>query len=274
VIGVIGGSGLYSLLADARKVACTTPYGPPSDPPTVGEIDGVPVAFVPRHGIDHRFPPHMVNYRANVRALFDLGVRRIVAPTAAGSLVRELPPGAIAVPDQLVDRTTGREATYATGPGSCGVAFDRPYCSRMRRAALASLRALGIAPRDGGTVVVVQGPRFSTRAESRWYAASGFTIVNMTQYPEAVLARELGMCYVNVSLITDYDVGFAGDEAIAPVTMASAIEVLGRNNDLVRRAVRGIAAAAPEGECECVRPDATPRLRRLAAPSHPAHARP
>ncbi len=209
-IGVFGGSGLYALLDDPVEIEVPTPYGAPSGPLHLGHIGDRRVAFLPRHGPGHEFPPHRINYRANVWALRQVGVTRILAPCASGSLQPEVKPGHFVVCDQLVDRTYGREQTYFDGPGAVHVSLAEPYCPQLRRLAVESVDAEGITVHDGGTVVVIQGPRFSTRAESVWYRELGWNVVNMTQYPEAALARELGICYVSIALITDYDVGVEG----------------------------------------------------------------
>lgn len=199
---MIGGSGLYTFLGpDARTVSMDTPYGAPSAPITVGGVGEHQVAFLPRHGVRHEFSPHTIPYRANMWALRALGVRRIFAPCAVGCLSLELGPGAMVVPDQLVDRTRGRDDTYFD-TGGVHVGFGDPYCPTLRAAAVG---LPGVV--DGGTMVVIQGPRFSTRAESKWFASQGFTLVNMTGYPEAVLARELEMCYAALALVTDLDAG-------------------------------------------------------------------
>lgn len=202
MLGVIGGSGFYSFFGcDARCINVDTPYGPPSGAITVGTVGQHEVAFLPRHGANHEFAPHAVPYRANMWALRALGVRRIFGPCAVGSLTPDLGPGAIVVPDQLVDRTSGRKDTYFDS-GGVHIEFADPYCPTLR-VAVAELP--GVI--DGGTVVVIQGPRFSTRAESRWFASQGFTLINMTGYPEAVLAREMEMCYAPIALVTDLDAG-------------------------------------------------------------------
>lgn len=202
MLGVIGGSGFYTFFgSDARSVNLDTPYGGPSAPITVGRVGEHEVAFLPRHGLSHEFSPHVVPYRANMWALRALGVRRVFGPCAVGSLTPELGPGAIVVPDQLVDRTRGRQDTYFDS-GGIHVGFADPYCPTLRAAAT---DLPGVV--DGGTMVVVQGPRFSTRAESQWFAREGFTLINMTGYPEAVLARELEMCYAAIGLVTDLDAG-------------------------------------------------------------------
>ncbi len=202
VLGVIGGSGFYTFFgSDARRINLDTPYGEPSAAITVGAVGNHEVAFLPRHGAQHRYSAHTVPYRANMWALRALGVRRVFGPCAVGSLTADLPPGTVVVPDQLVDRTRGRADTYFDS-GGVHVDFADPYCPTLR-AAVTGLP--GVI--DGGTMVVIQGPRFSTRAESQWFAAAGFGLVNMTGYPEAVLARELEICYATIALVTDLDAG-------------------------------------------------------------------
>lgn len=239
-VGVFGGSGFYSLIENAREVAVETPYGAPSDVLALGEIAGKRVAFLPRHGKDHRFPPHTINYRANMYAMKSLGVKRIIGPTACGSLSPRVKPGSMVVADQVVDRTTGRIDTFYDGPITTHVSFADPYCPTMRPIAIDALKSLDIETHDRGTIVVVQGPRFSTRAESKWFSSAGWEVINMTQYPECYLARELQMCYVNISLITDYDVGLEGIEGIKPVSHHEVIEVFNSNNARVKDAIRRI----------------------------------
>lgn len=233
-IGVFGGSGFYSLIENAREVTIETPYGAPSDRLALGEIAGKRVAFLPRHGKDHRFPPHTINYRANLYAMKMLGVKRIIAPTACGSLKTEVKPGSMVVADQVVDRTTGRADTFYDGPITTHVSFADPYCPTLRPLAIASLKEIGVETHERGTIVVIQGPRFSTRAESKWFQDAGWEVINMTQYPESYLARELEICYVNISLITDYDVGLEGME---PVSHHAVIEVFNKNNARVKDAI-------------------------------------
>jgi len=230
-IGVFGGSGFTRFLDDAEEVTVETPYGPPSDRFTVGELGGRRVAFLPKHGREHHLPPHRIPYRANVWAMRELGVRRILGPCAAGSLDPAVPPGTFVVCDQFVDRTRGREDTFYDGPEVTHVAAADPYCPDLGRRLVATGRALGLDVRDGGTVVVIGGPRFSTRAESAWFRAQGWQVVNMTAYPEGWLARELALCYANVSLITDYDVGVDGE---GRVSAADVVEVFRRSNDRLR----------------------------------------
>ena len=251
-IGVFGGSGLYSLLDDPREVELTTPYGAPSGPLHLGTIGDHRVAFLPRHGPTHAFPPHRINYRANLWALHELGVTRVLAPCASGSLQPEIRPGHFVVCDQLVDRTYDREQTFFDGPGATHVSFADPYCPQLRAVAADAVAAEGIPVHDHGTVVVVQGPRFSTRAESNWYREAGWHVVNMTQYPEAYLARELGMCYAAIALITDYDVGVEGVEGAVPVTQAEVFGFFERNADRVRDVLgRAILTVPAERTCNC-----------------------
>ncbi|MBV8491189.1 MAG: S-methyl-5'-thioadenosine phosphorylase [Candidatus Eremiobacteraeota bacterium] len=248
-IGVFGGSGFYSLIENPHEAWIETPYGSPSDRVHLGEIAGRRVAFLPRHGRDHHYPPHVINYRANVYAMKALGVQWIVGPTACGSLAKNVAPGSMVVADQVVDRTNGRVDTFYDGPITTHVAFSDPYCPTLRPIAIESLESLGIETHPRGTVVVVQGPRFSTRAESKWYQSQGWEVINMTQYPECYLARELEMCYVNISLITDYDVGLEG---IPPVSHAAVIEVFKKNNERVRNAIGRIVERIPLGtDCSC-----------------------
>ncbi|HEY5426484.1 MAG TPA: S-methyl-5'-thioadenosine phosphorylase [Candidatus Tumulicola sp.] len=248
-IGVFGGSGFYSLIDGADEAWIETPYGAPSDRVSVGEIAGKRVAFLPRHGKDHRFPPQSINYRANVYAMKSLGVRWILGPTAAGSLKKEVAPGSMVVCDQVVDRTKARADTFYSGPRTTHVSFADPYCPTLRPIAIAALESLGIETHRRGTVAVIEGPRFSTRAESKWFQSQGWEVVNMTQYPECYLARELEMCYVNVSLITDYDVGLEG---MAPVSRDAVIEVFNRNNRHLNDAIAEIVARiAVDADCTC-----------------------
>lgn len=233
-IGVFGGSGFYSFLDDVEEVVLETPYGPPSDSYFVGEIGGKRVAFLPRHGRRHQHPPHMINYRANVWGMKALGVTKIIGPCASGSLKREVGLGSFVVCDQFVDRTTARRDTFYDGPISTHVSAADPYCPTLRAALVVAGKDLGITMHERGTVVVIQGPRFSTRAESRWFSASGWDVINMTAYPEGYLARELELCYANVSLITDYDVGVTDDPSIPPVSHHDVVKVFEDNNARLR----------------------------------------
>ena len=240
-IAVVGGSGFYEFLEDAEQVKIDTPFGAPSDPVTVGEVSGRRVAFLPRHGRDHRFPPHKIPYRANMWALRSIGARRVLAPTAVGSLTASYGPGTLVIPDQLVDRTRTREATYFD-EGACHVPFADPYCPSVRPVAIATAREQGWVPASSGTLVVIEGPRFSSRAESQWFAAQGWTLVGMTGHPEAVLARELALCYTPLALVTDLDAGVEEGEG---VTQAEVFEVFAANIKRLRDLVATIIAALP-----------------------------
>lgn len=247
-IGVIGGSGFYSLLDGLDEVRVDTPYGPPSDPLMIGEVGDRRVAFLPRHGRDHRLPPHRVNYRANLWALRTVGVRQVLGPCAVGGLRPELGPGTLVVPDQLVDRTWGREQTFYD-EGAVHVSVADPYCVNGRAVVLAAARRAGWLPVDGGTMVVVQGPRFSTRAESRWFAGNGWSVVGMTGHPEATLARELALCYTSVAVVTDLD---AGVEQGQGVSHAEVLEVFARNVERLRSLLLSAIPALPvQRDCAC-----------------------
>jgi 5'-methylthioadenosine phosphorylase len=246
-LAVIGGSGLYALLSDAEEVRAQTPYGEPSDPITVAEVEGRRVAFLPRHGKDHRYPPHRIPYRANLWALHDIGVRQIVAPCAVGGLRPDLGAGTFVIPDQLIDRTTGRAQTFYDDR-AVHVNFADPYCPTGRAVAARKARDNGIETHDG-TMVVVEGPRFSTRAESRWYTAMGGAVVNMTGHPEAVLARELAVCYTAIALVTDLDAGVEGEHG---VTQEEVFRVFAENTERLRGLLFDVLAALPKDrDCPC-----------------------
>jgi len=248
-IGVFGGSGFYSLLDSVEEREVETPYGRPSAPVAIGQLSGKSVAFIPRHGKRHELPPHRIPYRANVWALCDLGVRRIIGPCASGALRVDFVLGEFVVCDQFVDRTCGRSDTFYDGPETTHVSAADPYCADLRRLLLETAAELGIPARDGGTVVVVQGPRFSTRAESRWYSELGGDVINMTAYPECHLARELGLCYATVAMVTDYDVGVEGRE---PVSAADVLRVFGENNERLRRLLHAViprVGSQPDDVC-------------------------
>lgn len=235
-VGIFGGSGFYSFLDDVHEEQVPTPWGDPSAPVTVGHVEGVRVAFLPRHGRRHELPPHRVNYRANVDAMRRLGVRALVAPFAAGSLQPAIAPGDLVVVDQLVDRTSGRAETFHDhfddGPRHASLAD--PYDEGLRRVIVDVARGQGATVHDGGTVVVVNGPRFSTRAESEWFRSAGWHVVNMTQHPEAALAREAGLAYAGFALVTDYDAGAAHLPDVVPVTQEEVFALFERNLDRLR----------------------------------------
>ena len=230
-VGVFGGSGFYSFLDDVEEVEVDTPYGKPSAPFTIGDVGGTRVAFLPRHGRRHELPPHAIPYRANLWAMKELGVRRVIGPNASGSLKPELEPGTFVLCDEFVDRTAARESTFYDGPQTTHVSAADPYCPDLRRLLVETAGELGIKARDGGTVVVIQGPRFSTRSESQWFQAAGWDVINMTAYPEGYLARELELCYANISMVTDHDVGVEGT---APVSHEQVVTVFNENNEKLR----------------------------------------
>ena len=247
-LGVIGGSGLYALLDDVEEVPVSTPYGDPSAPLVVGEVGGRRVAFLPRHGRDHELPPHKIPYRANLWALRSVGVRQVLAPCAVGGLQTALGPGTLVVPDQLVDRTSGRVQTFHD-TGAVHVPFADPYCPVGRATAVSS--ATDWPAVDGGTMVVVEGPRFSTRAESLSYSRQGWSVINMTGFPEAVLARELALCYTSIALVTDLD---AGVDSGSHVTQEEVFRVFGENTARLRTTLFDVLAALPtERSCPCPR---------------------
>lgn len=252
-IGVFGGSGFYSLTqGPIERVPVQTPYGSPSDSIAIGRMGDVRVAFLPRHGPHHSIPPHEINYRANLWAMAQLGVSRVIAPTAAGSLQPGVKPGDFVVCDQFVDRTYNRQQTFYDGPRVVHISSADPYCSDLREHSIAVARELGIEVHQRGTVVVIQGPRFSTRAESQWFSRQGWEVINMTQYPEVVLARELAMCYVNIALITDYDAGLEGEHGIAPVSVVEVVNVLNDNNERVRQMIEAlIPRLGNRRTCDC-----------------------
>ncbi|ROO87717.1 5'-methylthioadenosine phosphorylase [Actinocorallia herbida] len=256
-VGVIGGSGLYGLMDGVEEMVVETPYGPPSDMVAIGEVGGRGVAFLPRHGREHGVPPHRINYRANLWALRSLGVSQVLGPCAVGGLRAEFGGGTLVVPDQLVDRTSGRVQTFYDGlplsdgtvPPVSHVSMADPYCPAGREAVLSAARGAAWEAVDGGTMVVIEGPRFSTRAESRWFAASGWSVVGMTGHPEAVLARELGLCYTSVNLVTDLDAGVEHGEG---VTQAEVFAAFGRNVGRMRDVLVAAVVLLPEvRDCVC-----------------------
>ena len=248
-IGVIGGSGFYEFVEPVGEVTVETPFGLPSDPIMLGDVAGQRVAFLPRHGRDHRFPPHRIPYRANLWAMRSLGVRQILAPTAVGSLTTSYGPGTLVIPDQLVDRTSGRAQTFYDDGQAVHVPFSDPYCPVGRASATAAARAAGWDLADSGTLVVIEGPRFSTRAESRWFAAQGWTLVGMTGHPEAVLARELALCYTPIALVTDTDAGIEEGEG---VTQDEVFRVFAGNVARLRELVMTVIKDLPaDRDCPC-----------------------
>ncbi len=250
-IGLFGGSGFSEFAeGEIEEVTVETPYGPPSATVSLATVAGHRVAFLPRHGKDHSLPPHKIPYRANLWALHSLGVTRVLAPSAVGSLQAHIAPGDFVISDQFIDRTSGRADTFYDGPVTTHVSGADPYCPQLRALAVDATRAHGVPVHEAGTCVVIQGPRFSTRAESRWFTRMGWDTVNMTQYPEAILARELALCYVNIALVTDYDAGVVvpGDA----VQVRDVLAVLRRNNANVRRVLHTLLERLPPTrDCPC-----------------------
>ncbi|HEY8677550.1 MAG TPA: S-methyl-5'-thioadenosine phosphorylase [Candidatus Dormibacteraeota bacterium] len=251
-IGVFGGSGFYQWLAGAQTVNVDTPYGPPSAEIAIADVGGRRIAFLPRHGKGHSIPAQSVNYRANVWAMRELEVTRIIGPSAVGSLRPDLHPGDLLICDQFVDRTRARADTFYPGPEVVHIGAADPYCPELRELAGRTAARQSIRWHGTGTVVVIQGPRFSTRAESRWFARMGWDIVGMTQYPEVILARELEMCYLGVALVTDYDVGVEGLPEVTAVRAHDVMRVLDENISRVRNLLAALIPEIPSSPaCGC-----------------------
>ncbi len=254
-IGIIGGSGFYSFFENSGKpfqeVTIDTPYGETSDTITIGEVSGKKVAFIPRHGRDHRFLPHLVNYRANVWALKSLGVTRVISPCAAGSLQKHVKPGDFVICDQFVDWTDGRKNTFFEGPKCVHPSAADPYCPELRQIAIEQAKKLGITVHETGTVVVINGPRFTTKSESKFFTNQGWEVINMSQYPEVHLVKELDMCPVTIALITDYDAGLVGD--VPPVTHQEVMNVFKSNITRLKSLLISIIENIPveREHCEC-----------------------
>ncbi len=234
-VGVFGGSGFYNFLEIEDEVFIPTIYGNPSDKIVIGNLEGVKVAFLPRHAKNHSIPPHMINYRANIWAMKELGVKQIFSPCAAGSLQPWIKPGDFVICDQFIDRTNCRKDTFYDGPSTTHISTAEPYCPELRKIVIDAAEELNITCHEKGTVVVIQGPRFSTKAESKWYSSQGWEVINMTQYPEVTLARELEICFVNISLITDYDAGLENDPNIKPVSTNDVVKIFHENNEKLRK---------------------------------------
>ncbi|HEY8140494.1 MAG TPA: S-methyl-5'-thioadenosine phosphorylase [Nitrososphaera sp.] len=248
-VGIIGGTGVYDpgLFADKREIKVHTPYGEPSDLVTVGEYSGVRVAFIPRHGRGHRIPPHMINSRANIWALKQLGVKRIIAPSAVGSLQEALRPGDIAIPDQFIDFTKKREYTFYDGGQVCHISVADPFCPELRQIAIGRIKNLDFPLHDRATYICIEGPRFSTRAESKFYRDSmKGEIIGMTLVPEVTLAREAEICYLSVATVTDYDVW-----ADKPVSSSEIIETLAKNVEKTKKLMMDLIPEIPQKRTKC-----------------------
>ncbi|MCS7104465.1 MAG: S-methyl-5'-thioadenosine phosphorylase [Thermofilaceae archaeon] len=248
-VGVIGGSGLYdpAILEDVKEIKVYTPYGPPSDFVALGTLKGVRVAFLPRHGRMHRIPPHMINYRANIWALKELGVDRLISVSAVGSLREEYKPGDFVCPDQFIDMTKNRNYTFFDGHTVAHISMADPFCPELRTLCSFTAKKLGIEIHEKGVYVCIEGPRFSTRAESRLWRQFGADIIGMTLVPEVNLAREAGMCFVNIAMVTDYDVW-----AERPVTAHEVARVMAENVEKVKKLLYELIPAIPKvRHCEC-----------------------
>ena len=244
-IGIIGGSGFYSLLTDVRELKVETPFGPPSDSIHLAELGDRTLAFLPRHGRNHTIPPHKINYRANIWALHSLGVRFLISPCAAGSLQPQVKPEHFVLCDQYIDRTRGRQDTFYEGPEVYHVSPAEPYCPFLRKLAAEVIREQGITVHEKGTIVVINGPRFSTKAESRWFSGQGWEVIGMTQYPEAYLALEKAMAVVNISLITDFDCGLFEQQGIERISAEEILRVFHENARKVKDVVLELARRIP-----------------------------
>ncbi|MCD6275167.1 MAG: S-methyl-5'-thioadenosine phosphorylase [Thermoplasmata archaeon] len=245
-IGIIGGSGVYGVFSPKKSVKVHTPYGAPSGNVEIGEINGVEVAFIPRHGKGHFIPPHRVNYRANIYALHRMGVERVIGISAVGSLKEDYRPGEIVIPDQYIDFTKKREYTFYDGPKVVHISMADPFCPKLRDIFSETIQELGYPYHDKGTYVCIEGPRFSTRAESRMFREFA-DIIGMTLVPEVQLAREMEMCYVTIATITDYDVW-----AEKPVSTEEVLRVMQENEEKVKKILQnGIPRIPEERNCPC-----------------------
>ncbi len=256
VLGIIGGTGFYTLLDDVKEFEPETRYGKPSAPISVGKIDGKPIAFLPRHGKNHDYLPSDVPYMANLAALKSLGVSQVLGFNTVGSLQRDYRRGDFVVTNQFVDRTRRRKDTIFNGAQGGHISSAYPYCDRLRDTAVKALKKAGATAHSEGTVVVIEGPRFSSAAESRWFSQQGWHTINMTQYPEVVLAREMELCYTNISYITDYDVAakeVAGEEDAAPVSHHGVLRAFAAGSPMVMDVIRSMVAEVDGhgGNCAC-----------------------
>jgi len=248
-IGVIGGSGLYdpSMFGPSQEIKVYTPYGPTSDSIFLCQYKGRTIAFIPRHGRGHKIPPHKINYRANIWALKDLGVRRIISVSAVGSLREDYAPGDIVVVDQFIDFTKKRDYTFYDGGIVCHVSLADPFCPQLREVAIETLRELKFRFHDRGTYICIEGPRFSTRAESKLFKSWGADVIGMTLVPEVNLAREAEICYLAITLVTDYDVW-----APKHVTAEEVTRVMAENVDKAKKLLAELIPRIPvDRTCKC-----------------------
>ncbi|MEO5954246.1 MAG: S-methyl-5'-thioadenosine phosphorylase [Nitrospiraceae bacterium] len=252
-IGIIGGSGLYDIegLRTVKELAVKTPFGAPSDKVILGELDGVRIAFLSRHGRGHRINPSEINYRANIYALKSLGVSRVISVSAVGSMKESIKPGDVVLPDQFIDLTKRRVSTFFEGGIVAHVAFGDPVCASLGAALLEATRAVGATVHQGGVYLCIEGPQFSTKGESRLYRQWGASVIGMTNLPEAKLAREAELCYATVALATDYDCWHETEEA---VTVEGILATLRQNVMLAKQLLRTVMpAVAAVTSCRCQR---------------------
>lgn len=251
-IGIIGGSGFYDLASRLTEVKIETPYGSPSDKIALGKISGKRVAFLPRHGKEHNFPPHLINYRANIWALKSLGVKRIITSHAVGSLQKNYKPGDLVILDQFVDRTKNRIDTFYDGPIATHISSAFPYCPQISSLAIKEAKKIKLDIHESGTAVIIQGPRFSTAAESLWFTKMGWQVVNMTEYPEIVLSRELEVCYTAIAVVTDYDSGLVAEGKVKPVSVDEIVKKFKLNINDVKKLMLSMIKNWPEKvTCNC-----------------------
>jgi 5'-methylthioadenosine phosphorylase len=253
-IGLIGGTGFYNFFeGKTKEILIKTEFGLPSDKITIGNLFGKEIAFLPRHGKKHQLPPHKIPYLANIFAMKELGVERIIAPAAVGSLKKDIKPGDFVICDQFIDKTKKRKDTFFDGPQVAHIEMAYPYCKEMREIAVSQSKKLKLSFHPKGTVVIIEGPRFSTLAESLYFSEAGGEVINMTQYPEVVLASELGICYLNISLVTDYDAGIYAEGKTKPVSIGEVMVNFRKNTDKLKKLVSEIIKNMPEKrKCDCL----------------------
>jgi len=250
-IGVIGGSGLYQIdgLTDLRETKIETPFGEPSDLIVTGTLQGVPIAFLPRHGKGHRISPSELPVRANIYALKSLGVERIISISAVGSLKEDIHPLDLVIPDQVIDRTRGRVSTFFGRGLVAHIGFAEPFCAHLSQILYQTAKKLRKNVHSGGTCIVMEGPAFSTKAESHLYRSWGASIIGMTALPEAKLAREAEICYATLAFVTDYD---CWHESAEPVSVEMVVANLMQNAETAKSILKAaIASAAEKRSCQC-----------------------
>ena len=250
-IGIIGGSGMYSMLSTVDEIQIETRYGRPSDKVVISEYGGKRIAFTPRHGRKHTIPPHRVPYMANMQAMKELGVSRVISTNAVGSLRKDYKPGEFVIFDQFVNMAQGRADTIFDSERVVHVSMADPYCPELRRVCAEALKGRGAEYHESCTVLVINGPRFSTKAESRFFSSNHMDVINMTQYPEAALAREHGICYLGVGVITDYDAGIAEDDA-PPAAFDMINKIFDQNSETLKSAITDMLPKISDTKgCSC-----------------------